>query len=115
MSLINCPECTRRISSLAETCPGCGAPVNNPVYKQLPKVGETYDGTVSDIKEFGVYIEFMQNKKGLLHISEISWKRVETLEGLYHIGDKVKVKLVAYNPEKGTYSLSHKQTLPKNL
>jgi len=115
MSLINCLECGRQISALAEACPGCGAPLNNPVYKQLPKIGETYDGTIIDIKEFGLFIEFMPNKKGLLHISEISWKRLETIAGMFNIGEIIKVKLVGHNPKNATYTLSHKQTLPNNL
>ncbi|MFK5088291.1 S1 RNA-binding domain-containing protein, partial [Klebsiella pneumoniae] len=59
-----------------------------------PEVGEVYEGPVKGIKEFGAFVEFMPGKQGLLHISEISWKRLESMEGLFKEGDMVKVKLV---------------------
>lgn len=115
MSLTPCRECTRLISTLAETCPGCGAPLKNPVYNQLPKVGDTFDGIITEIKEFGAFVEFMPGQQGLLHISEISWKRLETMEGIFNKGDIVKVKLVAQDPNSGKFKLSHKQTIPRIL
>ncbi|RYF92245.1 MAG: polyribonucleotide nucleotidyltransferase, partial [Chitinophagaceae bacterium] len=64
----------------------------------VPVIGETYEGTVKGIKEFGAFVEFLPKKEGLLHISEISWKRLETMEGVFKEGDKVKVKLLEIDP-----------------
>src|SRR6195952_1641852 len=60
----------------------------------VPVVGDTYEGTIKSIKEFGAFVEFLPKKEGLLHISEISWKRLESMEGIFKEGDKVKVKLL---------------------
>jgi len=78
-----------------------------------PEVGETYEGPVKGIKEFGAFIEFMPGKQGLLHISEISWKRLETMDGLFNEGDMVKVKLVGLDPKTGKFKLSRKALMPK--
>ncbi|RYF84422.1 MAG: polyribonucleotide nucleotidyltransferase, partial [Chitinophagaceae bacterium] len=64
-----------------------------------PEVGEVYEGTVKSIKEFGAFVEFLPKKEGLLHISEISWKRLETMNGVFKAGDKVKVKLLEVDPK----------------
>ena len=79
----------------------------------VPEIGEVYDGVVKGIKEFGAFVEFMPGKQGLLHISEISWKRLETMDGIYKEGDQVKVKLVGLDPKTGKFKLSHKALLPK--
>lgn len=79
----------------------------------VPEIGEVYEGTVRSIQPFGAFIEFMPGKDGLLHISEISWKRIETMDGIYNIGDKVQVKLVEVDKKTGKYRLSHKVLLPK--
>jgi polyribonucleotide nucleotidyltransferase len=55
----------------------------------------------------------MPGKQGLLHISEISWKRLESMEGIFNEGDVVKVKLVGLDPKTGKFKLSHKVLLPK--
>jgi polyribonucleotide nucleotidyltransferase len=78
-----------------------------------PVVGETYEGTVKSIKEFGAFVEFLPKKEGLLHISEISWKRLETMEGIFKEGDKVKVKLLDVDPRTGKFKLSRKVLMPK--
>lgn len=78
-----------------------------------PEVGEVYEGPVKGIKEFGAFIEFMPGKQGLLHISEISWKRLETMEGLFKEGDMVKVKLLGIDPKTGKFKLSRKVLMPK--
>lgn len=72
-----------------------------------PEEGETYDGTVRSILDFGAFVEFMPGRDGLLHISEISWERLDNMEasGLKE-GDKVKVKLIEIDKKTGKYRLS---------
>ncbi len=79
----------------------------------IPEVGETYDSTVKSIVEFGAFVEFMPGKQGLLHISEISWKRLDTMEGVLKQGDEIKVKLIGLDPKTGKFRLSHKVLLEK--
>ena len=79
----------------------------------VPVVGDTYEGTVKSIKEFGAFVEFLPKKEGLLHISEISWKRLETMEGIFKEGDKVKVKLLDIDQKTGKFKLSRKALIPK--
>ena len=78
-----------------------------------PVVGDTYEGTVKSIKEFGAFVEFLPKKEGLLHISEISWKRLESMEGIFKEGDKVKVKLLDVDQRTGKFKLSRKVLMPK--
>jgi len=78
-----------------------------------PVVGDTYEGTVKSIKEFGAFVEFLPKKEGLLHISEISWKRLETMDGIFKEGDKVKVKLLEVDQRTGKFKLSRKALMPK--
>ncbi len=79
----------------------------------VPSVGDVYEGPVKGIKEFGAFVEFMPGKQGLLHISEISWKRLESMDGLFKEGDMVKVKLVGLDPKTGKFKLSRKALMPK--
>ncbi len=79
----------------------------------VPVVGDTYEGTVKSIKEFGAFVEFLPKKEGLLHISEISWKRLESMEGIFKEGDKVKVKLLDVDQKTGKFKLSRKALMPK--
>ena len=79
----------------------------------VPVVGDTYEGTVKSIKEFGAFVEFLPKKEGLLHISEISWKRLETMDGIFKEGDKVKVKLLEVDQRTGKFKLSRKALMPK--
>jgi polyribonucleotide nucleotidyltransferase len=79
----------------------------------VPEIGDEYEGVVKGIKEFGAFVEFMPGKQGLLHISEISWKRLETMEGIFNEGDTVKVKLIGLDPKTGKFKLSHKALLPR--
>ena len=79
----------------------------------VPEVGDVYEGPVKGIKEFGAFIEFMPGKQGLLHISEISWSRLETMDGIFNEGDMVKVKLVGLDPKTGKFKLSHKALIPR--
>ena len=80
----------------------------------IPEVGEVYDGTVRSIMPYGCFVEILPGKDGLLHISELDWKRLETVEetGLKE-GDKIKVKLLDIDPKTGKYKLSHRCLLPK--
>ena len=79
----------------------------------VPVVGDTYEGTVKSIKEFGAFVEFLPKKEGLLHISEISWKRLETMDGIFKEGDRVKVKLLEVDQRTGKFKLSRKVLMPK--
>jgi polyribonucleotide nucleotidyltransferase len=76
-------------------------------------VGDVYDSTVKSIMPFGAFVEFLPGKQGLVHISEVSWKRLETLEGVLKEGDKVKVKLIGTDPKSGKFKLSRKALIPK--
>lgn len=79
----------------------------------VPQVGEVYESTVKSIKEFGAFVEFLPKKEGLLHISEISWKRLASMEGIFKEGDKVKVKLLEIDQRTGKFKLSRKALMPK--
>ena len=80
----------------------------------IPEVGEVYEGTVRSIMPYGCFVEFMPGKDGLLHISEIDWKRLETVEeaGIKE-GDKIKVKLLEIDPKTGKFKLSHRVLIEK--
>ncbi len=78
-----------------------------------PEIGEEYEGTVKSIMPFGAFVEFMPGKQGLLHISEVSWKRLDSLEGVLTEGDKIKIKLVGTDPKTGKLRLSRKVLMPK--
>ena len=80
----------------------------------IPEVGEVYEGTVRSIMPYGCFVEIMPGKDGLLHISEIDWKRLETVEeaGIKE-GDKIKVKLMEIDQKTGKYKLSHRVLLEK--
>jgi polyribonucleotide nucleotidyltransferase len=79
----------------------------------VPQIGDTYDAVVKSIMPFGAFVEFLPGKQGLVHISEISWKRLETLDGLVKEGDPMKVKLIGTDPKSGKFKLSRKALLPK--
>ena len=80
----------------------------------IPEVGEVYEGTIRSIMPYGCFVEILPGKDGLLHISEIDWKRLETVEeaGLKE-GDKINVKLMEIDPKTGKYKLSHRVLIPK--
>ena len=80
----------------------------------VPEVGEVYDAKVKSIMPYGAFVEFMPGKEGLLHISEIAWKRIEKMEdtGMKE-GDTVTVKLLDIDAKSGKFKLSHKALLPK--
>ncbi|WP_017259136.1 polyribonucleotide nucleotidyltransferase [Pedobacter arcticus] len=77
-----------------------------------PEVGEVYEGKVKSIMPFGAFVEIMPGKDGLLHISEIDWKRYETMDGIFQVGDEVKVKLMDVD-KQGKLKLSRKALLPR--
>lgn len=79
----------------------------------VPEVNTVYTGTVKSIKEFGAFVEFLPKKEGLLHISEISWNRLETMDGIFKEGQQIEVKLVGIDPKTGKFKLSHKALLPR--
>ena len=80
----------------------------------VPEVGEVYEGTVRSVMPYGCFVEILPGNDGLLHISEIDWKRLETVEeaGIKE-GDKITVKLMEIDPKTGKYKLSHKVLTPK--
>ena len=80
----------------------------------VPEIGEVYEGTVRSIMPYGCFVEIMPGKDGLLHISEIDWKRLETVEeaGIKE-GDKLQVKLLDIDPKTGKYKLSRRCLLEK--
>jgi polyribonucleotide nucleotidyltransferase len=79
----------------------------------IPEVGEVYESKVMSIMPYGAFVEFMPGKQGLLHISEISHKRLESLEGVLKEGEIVKVKLLEVDQKTGKFKLSRKVLLPK--
>ncbi len=79
----------------------------------LPEVGEIYKGKVKSIVQFGAFIEIMPGKEGLLHVSEIDWKRIENPESVLKVGDILEVKLLEVDQRSGKLKLSRKALLPK--
>ncbi len=79
----------------------------------VPVVGDVYDAIVKSIMPFGAFVEFLPGKQGLVHISEISWKRLETLDGVVNEGDAMKVKLIGTDPKSGKFKLSRKALIPR--
>ena len=80
----------------------------------VPEVGDVYEGVVRSIMPYGCFVEFMPGRDGLLHISEIDWKRLETVEeaGIKE-GDKLQVKLLAIDPKTGKFKLSRRVLIEK--
>ncbi len=80
----------------------------------VPEVGEVYKGKVRSVMPYGVFVEFLPGKDGLLHISEVDWQRFDTIEatGLKE-GDEIEIKLLDIDPKTGKFKLSRKVLLPK--
>jgi polyribonucleotide nucleotidyltransferase len=78
-----------------------------------PEIGETYKGIVKSIVQFGAFIEILPGKEGLLHISEIDWKRLEKVEDALQVGQEIDVKLLELDKRSGKLKLSRKALLPK--
>lgn len=79
----------------------------------VPEVGTDYEGLVKNIQSFGAFIEFLPGKEGLLHVSEIDWKKTDNVEDVLHTGDKIQVRLIGTDPKTGKFKLSHRALLPK--
>jgi polyribonucleotide nucleotidyltransferase len=79
----------------------------------MPEEGETYEAKVKSVMPYGAFVEFLPGKQGLVHISEVSWKRLETMEGVLNEGDVIKVKLIGIDHKTGKFKLSRKVLMPK--
>ena len=79
----------------------------------MPVAGEVYEGTVKSIMPYGAFVEFLPGREGLLHISEVSHKRLETLDGVLTAGEKIQVKLLEVDKKTGKFKLSRKVLLDK--
>jgi len=79
----------------------------------VPEVGQVYKGKVKTIVQFGAFVEILPNKDGLLHISEIDWKKIKTVDEVLKEGDEVEVKLIDIDPKSGKLKLSRKALLPR--
>jgi polyribonucleotide nucleotidyltransferase len=79
----------------------------------VPEVGQVYKGKVKTIVQFGAFVEILPNKDGLLHISEIDWKKVATVEEVLKVGDEIEVKLIEVDSKTGKLKLSRKALLPR--
>jgi polyribonucleotide nucleotidyltransferase len=79
----------------------------------VPEVGQVYKGKVKTIVQFGAFIEILPNKDGLLHISEIDWKKLKTVDEVLKEGDEVEVKLIEIDQKTGKLKLSRKILLPR--
>ena len=79
----------------------------------VPEVGEIYLGTVKSIVPFGAFVEILPGKDALLHVSEIDWKRIENVEDVLKVGDKIKVKLIGIDEKNGKMKLSRKALIKR--
>ncbi|MEI7597238.1 MAG: polyribonucleotide nucleotidyltransferase [Bacteroidota bacterium] len=79
----------------------------------VPEAGEVYEGTVKSLLAFGAVVEILPGKEGLLHISELDWKRIEKVEDVLKVGDKIMVKLLEYDKKGGKLKLSRKALIPR--
>ncbi len=79
----------------------------------VPEVGQVYKGKVKTIVQFGAFVEILPNKDGLLHISEIDWKKIKTVGEVLKEGDEIEVKLIDIDPKSGKLKLSRKVLLPR--
>jgi polyribonucleotide nucleotidyltransferase len=79
----------------------------------VPEVGQIYKGKVKTIVQFGAFVEILPNKDGLLHISEIDWKKIGSVDEVLKEGDEIEVKLIDIDPKTGKLKLSRKALLPR--
>ena len=79
----------------------------------VPEVGQVYKGKVKTIVQFGAFVEILPNKDGLLHISEIDWKKIKSVDEVLKEGDEIEVKLIDIDPKSGKLKLSRKVLLPR--
>ncbi|HRW63480.1 MAG TPA: S1 RNA-binding domain-containing protein, partial [Bacteroidales bacterium] len=80
---------------------------------EVPEVGKTYQGKVKSIMNFGAFVEILPGKEGLLHISEIDWKRIEKVEDVLKEGDELEVKIIEMDQRNGKMKLSRKVLMPR--
>ena len=80
---------------------------------EVPEIGKIYKGIIKSIVSFGAFVEFMPGKEGLLHISEIAWKRINSVEDELKEGDDIEVKLIDIDKKSGFFRLSKKALMPK--
>jgi polyribonucleotide nucleotidyltransferase len=79
----------------------------------VPEIGQVYRGKVKTIVQFGAFVEILPNKDGLLHISEIEWKKIDKVEDVLKEGQEVEVKIIDIDPKTGKIKLSRKELLPR--
>ena len=79
----------------------------------MPTVGEEYDGRVKNIQAYGAFVEIAAGKDGLLHISEIDWKRINNVEDVLKVDDPVRIKIIDVDAKTGKMKFSRKVLLPK--
>jgi len=79
----------------------------------IPEVGEVYEGTVKAIQAYGAFVEILPGKEALLHVSEISWERIQDVNSVLKVGEKIQVKLIGTDEKTGKLRLSRKVLLPK--
>ena len=79
----------------------------------VPEIGQVYKGKVKTIVQFGAFVEILPNKDGLLHISEIEWRKVQNVEDVLKEGQEVEVKIIDIDPKSGKIKLSRKELLPR--
>jgi polyribonucleotide nucleotidyltransferase len=79
----------------------------------VPEIGQVYKGKVKTIVQFGAFVEILPNKDGLLHISEIEWKKIDKVEDVLKEGQEVEVKIIDIDPKTGKIKLSRKELLPR--
>ena len=82
-------------------------------FAAMPEVGDTYKAKVKSIMDYGAFVEFLPGKEGLLHISEIAYERIPSMEGVFQVGEEIEIKLVGIDPRSGKFRLSRKALLPK--
>jgi polyribonucleotide nucleotidyltransferase len=79
----------------------------------VPEVGQVYKGKVKTIVQFGAFVEILPNKDGLLHISEIEWRKIKSVDEVLKEGQEIEVKLIDIDPKSGKLKLSRKVLLPR--
>lgn len=79
----------------------------------VPEIGEIYDGVVKSVMPYGAFVEFLPGKDGLLHVTEIDWKRIENVSDVLKEGENIQVKLIGIDKQSGKFKLSHRVLLPK--
>jgi Polyribonucleotide nucleotidyltransferase (polynucleotide phosphorylase) len=79
----------------------------------VPEVGQVYKGKVKTIVQFGAFVEILPNKDGLVHISEIEWRKINKVEDVLKEGQEIEVKIIDIDPKTGKIKLSRKELLPR--